>query len=152
MVFHPKIAISRNKDERLCKEPELEGVSSLILDYEAVRMNADGLHLSRLSNGSMESLNHIAKDLKKNVISFRKRRRPNDLKSLMRQPPFVATTGRLTSLPFTAGNPLPPRQTDIPVLHHPGRPLSLAVLHHPRAAPYLPAPLHTNPLIEPTWD
>ena len=86
MVFHPKIAISRNKDERLCKEPELEGVSSLILDYEAVRMNADGLHLNRLSNGSMESLNHIAKDLKKNVISFRKRRRPNDLKSLMRQP------------------------------------------------------------------
>ena len=80
MVFHPKIAISQNKDERLCKEHELEGVSSLILDYEAVRMNADGLHLNRLSNGFMESLNHIAKDLKKNVISFRKRRRPNDLK------------------------------------------------------------------------
>ena len=144
-------------------------------------MNADGLHLSRLSNGSMESLNHIAKDLKKNVISFRKRRRPNDLKSLMRQPPFVVTTGRPAppGLPFTPGNPLPPRQTDIPALHHPGRPLplgtpvlhhpdcpaytgrpslplgcplSLAVLHHPRAAPYLSAPLHTNPLIEPTWD
>ena len=44
-MFHPKIAISQNKDERLCKEHELEGVSSLILDYEAVRMNADGLHL-----------------------------------------------------------------------------------------------------------
>ena len=72
MVFHPKIAISRNKDERLCKEPELEGVSSLILDYEAVRMNADGLHLSRLPNGPMESLNHIAKDLKKNENSFKK--------------------------------------------------------------------------------
>ena len=72
MVFHPKIAISQNKDERLCKEHELEGVSSLILDYEAVRMNADGLHLSRLSNGSIESLNHIAKDLKKNEISFKK--------------------------------------------------------------------------------
>ena len=55
MVFHPKIAISQNKDERLCKEHELEGVSSLILDYEAVRMNADGLHLSRLPNGPMES-------------------------------------------------------------------------------------------------
>ena len=78
MVFHPKIAISRNKDERLCNEPELEGVSSLILDYEAVRMNADGLHLSRLPNEPMESLNHIAKDLKKNVISFRKGSRPND--------------------------------------------------------------------------
>ena len=62
MVFHPKIAISQNKDERLCKEHELEGVSSLILDYEAVRMNADGLHLSRLPNGPMESLNHIAKN------------------------------------------------------------------------------------------
>ena len=87
MVFHPKIAISRNKDERLCKEPELEGVSSLILDYEAVRMNADGLHLSRLSKGHMESLNRIAKELKKNELSFRKKgRRPNDLKSLMRQP------------------------------------------------------------------
>lgn len=47
MVFHPKIATSQNKDERLCKERGLEGVSSLILDYEAVRMNADGLHLSR---------------------------------------------------------------------------------------------------------
>ena len=43
MIFHPKIVISQNKDERLCKERELEGVSSLILDYEAVRMNADGL-------------------------------------------------------------------------------------------------------------
>ena len=42
-----------------------KGVSSLILDYEAVRMNADGLHLSRLSNGHMESLNRITKDLKK---------------------------------------------------------------------------------------
>ena len=72
MVFHPKIAISQNKDERPCKEHELEGVSSLILDYEAVRMNADGLHLSRLPNGPMESLNHIAKDLKKNEISFKK--------------------------------------------------------------------------------
>ena len=72
MVFHPKIAISQNKDERLCKKHELEGVSSLILDYEAVRMNADGFHLSRLSNRSMESLNRIAKDLKKNEISFRK--------------------------------------------------------------------------------
>ena len=72
MVFHPKIAISQNKDERLCKEHELEGVSSLILDYEAVRMNADGLHFSRLSNGPIESLNHIAKDLKKNEISFKK--------------------------------------------------------------------------------
>ena len=72
MVFHPKIVISQNKDERLCKERELEGVSSLILDYEAVRMNADRLHLSRLPNGSMESLNHIAKDLKKNEISFKK--------------------------------------------------------------------------------
>ena len=72
MVFHPKIAISQNKDERLCKEHELEGVSSLILDYEAVRMNADGLHLSRLPNGPMKSLNHIAKDLKKNENSFKK--------------------------------------------------------------------------------
>ena len=72
MVFHPKIAISQNKDERLCKERELEGVSSLILDYEAVRMNADRHHLSRLPNGPMESLNHIAKDLKKNEISFKK--------------------------------------------------------------------------------
>ena len=84
MVFHPKIAISQNKDERLCKEHELEGVSSLILDYEAVRMNADGFHLSRLSKGHMESLNRIAKDLKKNEFSFRKKgRRPNDLKSLL---------------------------------------------------------------------
>lgn len=84
MVFHPKIAISQNKDERLCKEHELEGVSSLILDYEAVRMNADGLHFSRLSKGHMESLNRIAKDLKKNEFSFRKKgRRPNDLKSLL---------------------------------------------------------------------
>ena len=66
MFFHPKIAISQNKDERLCKEHELEGVSSLILDFEAVRMNADGLHLSRLSKGHMESLNRIAKNLKKN--------------------------------------------------------------------------------------
>ena len=72
MVFHPKIAISQNKDERLCKKHELEGVSSLILDYEAVRMNADGLHLSRLSNEPMKSLNHIAKDLKKNENSFKK--------------------------------------------------------------------------------
>ena len=72
MVFHPKIAISQNKDERLCKEHELEGVSSVILDYEAVSMNADGLHLSRLPNGPMELLNHIAKDLKKNEISFKK--------------------------------------------------------------------------------
>ena len=72
MVFHPKIAISQNKDERLCKKHELEGVSSLILDYEAVRMNADGLHLSRLPNGPMKSLNHIAKDLKKNENSFKK--------------------------------------------------------------------------------
>ena len=53
--FHLKIAISQNKDERLCKEHELEGVSSLILDYKAVRMNADGLYLSRLSNGLMGS-------------------------------------------------------------------------------------------------
>ena len=29
-------------------------------------MNADGLHLSRLSKGHMESLNRIAKNLKKN--------------------------------------------------------------------------------------
>lgn len=72
MAFHPKIATSQNKDERLCKERGLEGVSSLILDYEAVRMNADRFHLSRLPNGSMESLNHIAKDLKKNEISFKK--------------------------------------------------------------------------------
>ena len=72
MVFHPKIAISQNKDERLCKEHVLEGVSSLILDYEAVRMNADGLHLSRLPNGPMKSLNHIAKNLKKNENSFKK--------------------------------------------------------------------------------
>ena len=72
MIFHPKIVISQNKDERLCKEHELEGVSSSILDYEAVRMNADGLHLSRLPNGPMESLNHIAKDLTKNEISFKK--------------------------------------------------------------------------------
>ena len=70
MVFHPKIATSQNKDERLCKERGLEGVSSLILDYEAVRMNADGLHLSRLSNEPMESLNHIAKELKKKELSF----------------------------------------------------------------------------------
>ena len=70
MVLHPKIAISQNKDERLCEEHELEGVSSLILDYEAVRMNTDGLHLSRLFNGPIESLNPIAKDLKKNEISF----------------------------------------------------------------------------------
>ena len=110
-------------------------------------MNADGLHLSRLSNGSMESLNHIAKDLKKNVISFRKGRRPNDLKSLMRQPPFVVTPDNPAppELPFTAGNPLPPRQTDIPALHPQGIP-------YLSAAPYLPASLHTNPLIEPTWD
>ena len=53
-------------------EHELEGVSSLILDYEAVRMNADGLHLRRLSNKPMESLNHIAKNLKKNESSFKK--------------------------------------------------------------------------------
>ena len=72
MVFHPKIAISQNKDERLCKEHELEGVSSLILNYEAVRMIADGFHLSRLSKGHMESLNCIAKGLKKNELSFRK--------------------------------------------------------------------------------
>ena len=72
MVFHPKIAISQNEDEHLCKEHALEGVSSLILDYEAVRMNADGLHLSRLSNGPMKSLNHIAKNLKKNENSFKK--------------------------------------------------------------------------------
>ena len=37
----------QNKDERLCKEHELEDVSSLILDYEAVRMSAGRLHLSR---------------------------------------------------------------------------------------------------------
>ena len=49
-------------------EHELEGVSSLILDYEAVRMNADGRHLSRLSKGHMESLNRIAKDLKKKEL------------------------------------------------------------------------------------
>ena len=61
--------MSRNKDERLCKEHESEGVSSLILDFEAVRMNADGLHLSRLSKGHMESLNRIAKELKKNELS-----------------------------------------------------------------------------------
>lgn len=54
MAFHPKIATSQNKDERLCKERGLGSVSSLILDYEAVRMNADGFHLSRLPNGSME--------------------------------------------------------------------------------------------------
>ena len=71
MVFHPKIAISQNKDERLCKEHGLEGVSSLILDYEAVRMNSDGLHLSRLSKGHMESLNRIAKSLKKNELISR---------------------------------------------------------------------------------
>ena len=75
-VFHPEIAISQNKDERLCKEHELEGVSSLILDFEAVRMNVDGPHLSRLYNGHMESLNRIAKDLKKNdrlpVCSWRR--------------------------------------------------------------------------------
>ncbi len=53
-------------------EHELEGVSSLILHFEAVRMNADEFHLSRLSNRPMESLNRIAKDLKKNEISFRK--------------------------------------------------------------------------------
>ena len=47
--FHPKIAISKNKDERLCKEHELEDVSSLILDYEAVRMNADGLFCTNSS-------------------------------------------------------------------------------------------------------
>ena len=40
MGFHPKTAISRNKDERPCKVHELRGVSSLILDFEAVRMNA----------------------------------------------------------------------------------------------------------------
>ena len=76
MVFHPKIATSQNKDERLCKERGLEGVSSLIFDpviyLVRVRMNADGLHLSRLPNGSIESLNHITKDLKKNEISFKK--------------------------------------------------------------------------------
>ena len=70
MFFHPKIAISQNKDERLCKEHELEGVSSLILDYEAVRMNADRLYLSRLSNGPMESLNRIAKDLKRQDLGL----------------------------------------------------------------------------------
>ena len=32
--------ISRNKDERPRREHELRGVSSLILDFEAVRMNA----------------------------------------------------------------------------------------------------------------
>ena len=71
MVFHPKIAISQNKDERLCREHELEGVSSLILNYEAVRMTADGLHFSRLSKGHMESLNRIAKDLKRNGHGYR---------------------------------------------------------------------------------
>ena len=35
------------------------------------RMNADGLHLSRLSNGPMESLNRIAKDLKRNGHGYR---------------------------------------------------------------------------------
>lgn len=35
-------------------------------------MNADGFHLSRLSNGHMESLNRIAKELKKKELSFRK--------------------------------------------------------------------------------
>ena len=40
MGFHPKTAISRNKDERPRREHELRGVSSLILDFEAVRMNA----------------------------------------------------------------------------------------------------------------
>ena len=38
MVFHPKIATSQNKDERLCKERGLEGVSSLILDYDLLIM------------------------------------------------------------------------------------------------------------------
>ena len=70
MFFHPKIAISQNKDERLCKEHELEGVSSLILDYETVRMNADRLYLSRLSNGPMESLSRIAKDLKRQDLGL----------------------------------------------------------------------------------
>ena len=44
---------------------KLEGVFIVNLSYEAVRMNADGFHLSRLSKGHMESLNCIAKDLKK---------------------------------------------------------------------------------------
>ena len=35
------------------------------------RTNADGLHLSRLSNGPMESLNRIAKDLKRNGHGYR---------------------------------------------------------------------------------
>ena len=33
--------------------------------YRQIRMNADGLYLSRLSNGLMESSNRIAKDLKR---------------------------------------------------------------------------------------
>ena len=71
MGFHPKTAISRNKDERPRREHELRVVSSLILDYEAIRMNAGGFHLSRLSNGPMESLNRIAKDLKRNGHGYR---------------------------------------------------------------------------------
>ena len=35
------------------------------------RYCADGTHLSRLSNGPMESLNRIAKDLKRNGRGFR---------------------------------------------------------------------------------
>ena len=35
------------------------------------RFCADGTHLSRLSNGPMESLNRIAKDLKRNARGFR---------------------------------------------------------------------------------
>lgn len=35
------------------------------------RLCADGTHLSRLSNGPMESLNRIAKDLKRNARGFR---------------------------------------------------------------------------------
>ena len=44
----------------------MDYIFGVILDYEAVRMNADRLHLSRLSKGHMESLNRIAKNLKKN--------------------------------------------------------------------------------------
>ena len=35
------------------------------------RLCADGTHLSRLSNGPIESLNRIAKDLKRNGRGFR---------------------------------------------------------------------------------
>ena len=69
------------------------------MDYEAVRMNADGLHLSRFSNGPIESLNHIAKDLKKNEISFKKGSKGNFHKHEHLQITYIAKG----SFEFTIG-------------------------------------------------